>query len=356
MLFLKDTCIFNNLVLYLFEIAKKFFKSKYRIKLTSKTRKEITKMKISIIGAGNVGATVAYTLTIDGMASEIVLVDINENKAKGEAMDIRQGTAFCPPVDIYAGGYSEIVDSDIVVVTSGLPRKDGQTRLDLAQSNINLMKEMGPELVKYAPDAIYVVVSNPVDIMTYALLKTTGLPENQVIGSGTILDSARLRSNISRSLDINPQNVHSYVFGEHGDSSFVPWSLASVSGMPLEAYYKERCKYDSYFCNVDFDTYEESVRTSGSKIISKKGATYYAIALSVRRICDCIVRDTNSVLTVSSMIHDRYGISDVCLSLPFVLGRSGIKDVVSPPILPEEQEELKHSYNVIKNMIDTLDI
>ena len=161
--------------------------------------------KISIIGAGNVGATIAYTLTMDGMASEIVLVDINENKAKGEAMDIRQGTVFCPPVDIYAGDFSEIVNSDIVVVTSGLPREEGQTRLDLAQSNVNLMKKMGPELVKYAPDAIYVVVSNPVDITTYTLLKTTGLPDSQVIGSGTILDSARLRSSISKSLDINPK-------------------------------------------------------------------------------------------------------------------------------------------------------
>ena len=312
--------------------------------------------KISIIGAGNVGATIAYTLTMDGMASEIVLVDINENKAKGEAMDIRQGTVFCPPVDIYAGDFSEIVNSDIVVVTSGLPREEGQTRLDLAQSNVNLMKKMGPELVKYAPDAIYVVVSNPVDITTYTLLKTTGLPDSQVIGSGTILDSARLRSSISKSLDINPKNVHAYVFGEHGDSSFVPWSLATVSGMSLETYYKERCKTDASFCNVDFDSFEEGVRTSGSKIISKKGATYYAIALSVRRICDCIIRDTNSVLTVSGMIHDRYGISDVCLSLPFVVSKNGIEYAISPPILTEEEEELRHSYNVIKKMIDTLDI
>lgn len=313
-------------------------------------------MKISIIGAGNVGATIAYTLTIDGMASEIVLVDINMEKARGEAMDIRQGTAFCPPVDIYAGEYSEIVDSNIVVVTSGLPRKKGQTRLDLAQSNMDLMKKMGPELVKYAPDAIYVVVSNPVDIMTYALLKTTGLPDKQVIGSGTILDSARLRSSLSKTLDINPQNVHAYVFGEHGDSAFVPWSLTNVSGMSLEAYYKERCKSDPSFCDVDFSIYEENVRTSGSKIISKKGATYYAIALSVRRICDCIVRDTNSVLTVSGMVHDRYGISGLCLSLPFIIGRKGILDGITPPISPEEEEELRNSYNVLKNMIDTLNI
>lgn len=313
--------------------------------------------KISIIGAGNVGATVAYTLTMNGTASEIVLIDINEEKAKGEAMDIRQGTPFCPPVDIYAGDFPDIVDSDIVIITSGIPRKEGQTRLDLAQNNVNHIKEMGPSLVKYAPDAIYVVVSNPVDITTYTLLKATGLPDNQVIGSGTMLDSARLRSSISKSLDINPQNVHAYVFGEHGDSSFVPWSLSTVAGMPLKEYYEAKCKEDSAYCNINFDNYEEGVRTSGSKIISRKGATFYAIALSVLRICDCILRDTNSVLTVSGIVHDRYGINgDVCLSLPFIVNRNGIVDAISPQILPEEQEKLDNSYKVIKDMIDSLDI
>ncbi len=312
--------------------------------------------KISIIGAGNVGATIAYTLTMDGMASELVLVDINEDKAKGEALDIIQGTPFCPPVDIYAGNYSDIANSDIVIITSGIPRKEGQSRLDLAQNNINLMKEMGPELVKHAPDAIYVVVSNPVDIMTYTLIKSTGLPERQVVGSGTVLDSARLRSDIADSLDVNPKNVHAYVFGEHGDSSFVPWSLATISGMPLEAFYREKRKLDPGFTDIDLDGYEENVRTSGSKIISKKGATYYAIALSVRRICDCIIRDTNSILTVSGMIHDRYGMDDVCLSLPFVVNKDGIEYAVSPEILPEEEEKLTNSYNVLREMIDSLDI
>ena len=312
--------------------------------------------KISIIGAGNVGATIAYTLTMDGMASELVLVDINEDKAKGEALDIIQGTPFCPPVDIYAGNYSDIANSDIVIITSGIPRKEGQSRLDLAQNNVNLMKEMGPELVKHAPDAIYVVVSNPVDVMTYTLIKSTDLPERQVVGSGTVLDSARLRSDIADSLDVNPKNVHAYVFGEHGDSSFVPWSLATISGMPLEAFYREKRKLDPGFTDIDLDGYEENVRTSGSKIISKKGATYYAIALSVRRICDCIVRDTNSILTVSGMIHDRYGMDDVCLSLPFVVNKDGIEYAVSPEILPEEEEKLTNSYNVLREMIDSLDI
>lgn len=312
--------------------------------------------KISIIGAGNVGASIAYTLTMDGMASEIVLVDINKEKAVGEAMDILQGTVFCPPVNIYAGDYPDVANSDIIVITSGIPRKEGQSRLDLAQNNINLMKQIGPELVKYAPNAIYLVVSNPVDIMTYALLKVTGLPDNQVLGSGTMLDSARLRSNISESLKINPKNVHAYVFGEHGDSSFVPWSLTTISGMPLESYYKNKCEEDSAYCNVSFEGIEQEVRTSGGKVISLKGATYYAIALSVRRICDCIVRDTNSVLTVSGMIHNRYGIDDVCLSLPFVVSKNGIEYAVSPPMLPKEEALLQNSYKVLKDMISTLNI
>ncbi len=344
------SCIFSHFVLYLGDVKKT-----YNLLYTERENDNMGK-KISIIGAGNVGATIAYTLTMDGMASEIVLVDVNEDKAKGEALDIIQGTPFCPPVDIYAGGYSEIVDSDIVVITSGIPRKEGQSRLDLAQTNVNLMKKMGPELVKHAPNAIYVVVSNPVDIMTYTLIKSTGLPENQVIGSGAVLDSARLRSSISESLDVNPKNVHAYVFGEHGDSSFVPWSLATISGMPLEDFYKEKRKTDPSFADIDLDSYEENVRTSGSKIIKKKGATYYAIAMSVRRICDCIIRDTNSILPVSGMIHDRYGVDDVCLSLPFVVNKNGIVYAVSPEITPEEEEKLRHSYNVIKEMTDSLDI
>lgn len=312
--------------------------------------------KVSIIGAGNVGASIAYTLTLDGMASEIVLIDVNKGKAEGEAMDILQGTVFCPPVTIYAGDYSDAADSDIIVITSGIPRKAGQSRLDLAQNNVNLMKQMGPELVKYAPNAIYLVVSNPVDVMTYSLIKATGLSHKQVFGSGTMLDTSRLRSSISEHLQLNPKNVHAYVFGEHGDSSIVPWSLTTVSGIPLKEYYAMKCNADSSFCNVNFKAIEEDVRTSGSKVISLKGATYYAIALSVRRICDCILRDTNSVLTVSGMINGRYGIDDVCLSLPFVVNKAGISYDISPALLPEEEVLLQKSSATLKEFIASLDI
>lgn len=308
--------------------------------------------KITVVGAGNVGASIAYTLTTNGMASEIVLVDINKGKAEGEAMDILQGTAFCPPVDIHAGEYEDAKGSDIVIITSGIPRKPGQTRLELAQVNVNLMKDIGPKLVAAAPKAVYVVVSNPVDIMTYALLKATDLPATQVIGSGTMLDSARLRSIIAENVGINPKNVHGYVIGEHGDSSVVPWSLTTIAGMEMNAYCDSIGKTNC----MNLSVIEEDMRTSGAKVIGLKGATYYAIALSVCRICECILRDTNSVLPVSAMIHNRYGIDDVCLSLPFIIGQHGIVQEINPSLLPEEEENLQKSAQALKAIIEQVNL
>jgi len=189
--------------------------------------------KITIIGTGSVGSTVAYTLTVMGLASEIVLIDVNNEKAVGEAMDIRQGTPFCSSVSIYAGSYQDAVGSNIVILTSGVARKPGQSRLDLAQTNVDITKKIIPEIVRYAPEAIYLIVSNPVDILTYTFVKHSGLPENQIIGSGTILDTSRLRARLSEYYAINQQNVHAYVMGEHGDSSFVPWSIANISNIPI---------------------------------------------------------------------------------------------------------------------------
>lgn len=308
--------------------------------------------KITVVGAGNVGASIAYTLTTNGMASEIVLVDINKGKAEGEAMDILQGTAFCPPVDIHAGEYEDAKGSDIVIITSGIPRKPGQTRLELAQVNVNLMKDIGPKLVAAAPGAVYVVVSNPVDVMTYALLKATNLPETQVIGSGTMLDSARLRSIIAENVGINPKNVHGYVIGEHGDSSVVPWSLATIAGMEMKAYCESIGKTNC----INMPAIEDDMRTSGAKVIGLKGATYYAIALSVCRICECILRDTSSVLPVSSMIHNRYGIDDVCLSLPFIIGQKGIQQEINPSLTPEEVAALQKSAEALKAIIGQVNL
>jgi L-lactate dehydrogenase len=312
--------------------------------------------KISILGAGNVGATIAYTLTMDGMASEIVLVDINANKAKGEAMDIVQGTALCQPVNIHYGEYADVADSDIVIVTIGSARKPGQTRIDLAQGNVNIIKSVMPQVAKYAPDAIYIVVSNPVDIITYTILKTTNLSESQVFGSGTLLDSSRLREMLASKVGISTKNVHAYVFGEHGDTAMVPWSLTSIAGMPLDNYLTSihNKKPDSE--DFDFAGIEHDVHTSGAEVIKLKGATYYAIALSARRICECILRDTNTVVTVSGMLHGEYGIEDVCLSIPFILNANGLERMEVPELPPQELEKLLISADTLKTTIASLDI
>ena len=311
--------------------------------------------KIAILGAGNVGATVAFTLTTSGLASEIVLIDIAFDKARGEAMDIIQGTPFCAPVDVYAGDYDSAAGADIVVITAGAGRKPGQSRIDLAQGNINIINSIMPEVVKKAPDAVYVVVSNPVDVLTYHISKNFGLKEHQVIGSGTMLDSARLRSILAAHVDLSPTNVHGYVFGEHGDTSMVPWSLTNIAGMSMDEYCEVACLHAERCGKRELEDIINDVRTSGGKVIQFKGATYYAVALAVKRIVECIAQDANSVLTVSSMINGRYGISDVCLSLPFVVGANGIEREITPPLKDDELEKLRASADALKAVIASVD-
>ncbi len=312
--------------------------------------------KITILGAGNVGASIAYTLTIAGMVSEIVLIDVNEKKAQGEAMDIIQGTPFSSPVNIYAGSYPDAVGSDIVIVTVGMARRPGQTRIDLAQANIDIIKSVMPQIIRFAPDAVYLVVSNPVDIITYTILKTTALSERQVIGSGTMLDSARLRSRLAAHMGLNPKNVHAYVFGEHGDTSMIPWSLATIAGLEMDRYCTDICDKHNKCGKEELKEIEEDVRTAGARVISLKNATYYAIALSVSRLCECIIRDTDSVMTVSAMLHNQYGISDVCLSIPFVIGAQGLKRSLAPSLLDEEAALLRKSADTLKGIIAQLSI
>ena len=301
--------------------------------------------KITILGAGNVGATVAYTLAVAGTCTDVVLVDINKAKAKGEAMDIRQGVSFGQNVEIIDGSYEDAKDSDIVVVTLGLARKPGQTRLDLAQANVNIIKE-----ARFAPDAIYVVVSNPVDILTYTILKCTDLTPQQVIGSGTALDTSRLRSSIADHVGLSPNSVHAYVFGEHGDSSFIPWSLTNIAGIPMEEY----CA-DQDHADIDEEEIIDEVRKAGSEVIMGKGATFYAIAMTVNKICDSILRDSNNIITVSTLINDRYGINDVCLSMPCVIGSDGIVREVSPKLTDSEVEKLQNSAKALRNVIDQIE-
>ena len=310
--------------------------------------------KVTIIGSGSVGSTIAYTMAVQGTASEIVMIDINTEKSLGEALDIRQGTPFLAPCNIYAGSYEDAQDSDIVILTSGLARKPGQTRLDLAQANVNITKQIIPQITKYAPNAIYVIVANPVDILTYQFIKTSGIPENRIIGSGTILDTARLRARLAEYYKINQKNVHAYVFGEHGDSSFVPWSLANISNIPVAKFEECMSQTEKLIPTLVYEEVEEYMRKSGGKVIKRKGATFYAVAISVCHLCKCIFNGMDTTLTVSSMMHGEYGIEDVALSTLAVVGREGITGRLNAPLTDEEVAKLHKSANALKDVINQL--
>jgi len=309
--------------------------------------------KITVIGTGSVGSTIAYTLTVMGLASEIVMIDINQEKALGEALDIRQGVPFCNPATVYAGTYADAENSDIVVITSGVARKPGQSRLDLAQINVNILKSVATEIVKYAPDATYIIVSNPVDILTYAFCKYTGLPEERVIGSGTILDTARLRARIAEYYSVNQKNVHAYILGEHGDTAFVPWSIANISNVPIDTY-RTATQTDIDYPEFNKDDVENYVRKSGGRVIQRKGATFYAVSMSVCHLCKCILSGIDTTLTVSTMLHGEYGIDDVCLSLLTIVGHKGAHTKILLPLNDEEMASLKKSADSLKNVINNI--
>lgn len=311
--------------------------------------------KITVIGSGNVGSTIAYTLTVMGIASEIVMIDVNEEKSRGEALDIRQGVSFCPPTAVYAGSYEDAADSDIVIITSGMARKPGQSRLDLAQANVDIVKGVADKIVPVAPNAKYIIVSNPVDVLTYVFLKHTGLPQERVIGSGTVLDTARLRSRISEYYSVNQKNVHAYVLGEHGDSSFVPWSLANISNVPIKSF-SEAIQTKANYPEFVLEEVEDYMRKSGARIIQSKGATFYAVSISVCRICQCLLSSIDTTLTVSTMLNGEYGIDDVCLSLLNVVGDKGAHAKIMLPLNEEEIAALHNSAKVLKDLIAGLNI
>ena len=313
--------------------------------------------KITIIGTGSVGSTIAYTMAVAGIANEIVMIDLNTEKALGEALDIRQGIPFCAPCSIYAGDYRDAVGSDIVVLTSGVARKAGQSRLDLAQINVNITKSIIPEITRYAPNAKYVIVSNPVDILTYTFCKCSGLPEKQIIGSGTILDTARLRARLSEYYRINQQNVHAYIMGEHGDSAFVPWSIANISNVPVDEYSKYLSNTDDMMMPpLNHAEIENYVRKSGARVIARKGATFYAVSVSVCHICKALLSSIDTTMTVSTMMHGEYGIDDVCLSVLNVVGRDGAEGKVIMPLADEEVALLHKSADSLKEVIRNLNI
>ena len=312
--------------------------------------------KITIIGAGSVGSTIAYTLSSQDIASEIVLIDINKQKAEGEVLDIIQGTCFRDPISIIAGEYEDAKDSDIVIITSGIARKPGQTRLELTQTNVNILKSITPEIVKAAPNALYLIVSNPVDIMTYVFTKISGLPENQILGSGTILDSARLRCGLSEHFQIAQSNIHAYVFGEHGDTSFIPWSGAYISGVSVDEYYDLEKKLGKDIEPIDKEAMLQSVQKSGGEIISKKGATFYAVSSSVCKLCSLLVASSESISTVSTMMHGEYGIEDVCLSTLTLVGPNGVQGKVPMRMTKTEIEQLKKSADALKEIIAQINL
>ena len=312
--------------------------------------------KITVIGAGNVGATIAYTLSLGTIASEIVLIDINKEKVEGEVMDIVQGTSFREPISVIAGDYEDAKDSDIVIITSGIGRKPGQSRIDLAQTNVNILKQITPQIVAAAPKALYVLVSNPVDVLTYVFTKISGLPESQIIGSGTILDTARLRYDLSHHYKVAQKNIHAYVYGEHGDTSFIPWSLADVSGCSLNEYEDLMVKKGVVNKRLDPEQTLKYVQKSGGEIIAKKGATFYAVSASVNKILNALVAAYDSVATVSTMMHGEYGIEDVCISTMTIIGPAGVKGKVPVELTYDEQLKLRASADALKAVIGSLDI
>ena len=312
--------------------------------------------KITIIGAGSVGSTIAYTLAHDEIASEIVLIDINKEKVEGEVMDIEQGTCFRSPVSLVAGDYADAKDSDIVIITSGIARKPGQTRIELTQTNVNILKSITPQIVKEAPDAKYIIVSNPVDIMTYVFTKISGLPENQIMGSGTILDTARLRYGLSEHFKVAQGNIHAYVFGEHGDTSFIPWTGAYISGLSTDEYYEEMKAHGKDVKPLDKETMLEYVQKSGGKVIAKKGATFYAVSATVCQLVGLILAASDSLATVSSMLHGEYGIEDVCLSTLTLVGPNGTQGKVQMRMNKEEVALLKKSADALKEVIAQIEL
>lgn len=306
-----------------------------------------------IIGAGAVGSTTAYTLMLGGLFKEIVLIDINKSKAEGDALDMSHGGSLVKPVVVTAGDFCECADADIIIIAAGAPQKEGQTRIDLLKDNVEIFKDIIPKITKYAPnDVILMTVSNPVDILTYVTYRFSGLKKNQILGSGTVLDTSRLRYMISKKTGIDARNCHTYIIGEHGDSEVAAWSVTNIGGMDM----KEFCKYTGK-CNMnDIDKMYLDVKNAAYDIISKKGATYYAIAVAVSRICEAIVGDENSILTVSGIFEGEYGIRDVALSVPTMVGSGGVERIFEVPFCKEEIEGLNNSASKLSGFLREIGI
>lgn len=307
--------------------------------------------KAAIIGCGFVGTSIAFSLVQKGIFSELVLIDANEKKAEGEAMDLSHGLPFTKPMEIKAGGYEDIADCAMIIITAGANQKPGETRLDLVHKNVEIYKSIIPKIVEKNQEATLLIVSNPVDIMTYVALKLSGYPSHKVIGSGTVLDTARLKYLLSRHLDVDSRSIHAFIIGEHGDSELAVWSAANVSGIPLNHF----CELRGYFDHMEsMDRIYQSVRDSAYEIIEKKGATYYGVAMAVCRIAESVIRNEHSIMPISVYLNGLYGLHDICLSIPTVVGQEGAEKVLDIPLDLMEMGKLVYSAEELKKIIGEL--
>ena len=307
--------------------------------------------KIVVVGAGFVGTTFAYSMLIHGLASQIVVIDINKERAEGEVMDLNHGMPFAYPTKIWIGDYSDCRDADVVIIAVDKGQRIQQSRLELAEGNFQMLKQIVPSIAKYNSEGILLVVTNPLDVMTYAALKLSGFSKSRVIGSGTILDTARLRYLLGDHLQVDPRNVHAYIIGEHGDSEVPVWSLANVAGIRLRDYCPI-CKIP--YSAEDLNNLFLKVRDAGYEIMKRKGRTNYGVALGLTKIVESIVRDENGIATVSCFLEDYYGVSDICLSVPVILNRTGVKKIIKLPLDEKEIVAFQESAAIVKKVADLL--
>ena len=309
----------------------------------------VNNRKVAVVGLGFVGSASAFALMQSGLFSEMVLVNRDMSKAEGEALDISHGLPFAKPMKIYAGTYDDIVDAAVIVITSGAGQKPGETRLDLVRKNVEVYRSIIPEIAKRDCEGILLIVSNPVDILTSVAVKLSGFPENRVFGSGTVLDTARLKYLLGEHLNVDSRSVHAFIIGEHGDSEIAAWSSANVSGVPLHNFCEMRGHFEHEKAMYEI---AEGVKNSAYEIIEKKKATYYGIAMSVKRICEAIVRDEKSILPISSIQHGQYGIEGVALSMPAVVGKNGVETLVPIELNEAEQTALRQSAETLKQVLN----
>ncbi len=307
--------------------------------------------KVVVIGAGSVGTTYVYALMYTGLAGEIVLIDPDHKKVEGEVMDLEHGLAFVPPVEIRSGDYSDCTDANLIVVTAGAKQVPGQSRLDLIQRNADIVKSICDQIKKCNSQAVLVMVANPVDVLTQVALKRLGWPRGRVIGSGTVLDSARFRSMLSRHCSVDTRNVHAYILGEHGDSEVAAWSMTHVAGVPMKDYCVMCQGCDA---KKGHEEITRRVRDSAYHIINYKGSTYYAIGLSLTRISGAILRNEHSILTVSLLLQGEYDIDDICLSVPCVVGKTGVERIITAQLSENEQAALKTSAQTLQKVLDSI--